>query len=133
MGGKASAEYYRKWRAAHPEYKKRQNELRNERRKKRGRGDRSAEYRRRAETRLRRSADNGWLAESSLIRAATAIVMSRKKPDRRTTLWDDTHEELVCVVTLALCEGTDPGEAMTTFMKDKWAWDYRRLPINDGL
>ena len=39
-----SAAYYRAWRAAHPEYRARQNRLRNERRRRYGRGDRSTEY-----------------------------------------------------------------------------------------
>jgi uncharacterized protein with von Willebrand factor type A (vWA) domain len=128
----ADAAYYREWRRTHPTYRKRQNELRNERRKRNGREDRSSEYRRRGQERLRRNADNGALAESSLIRKAISIARARKSPDRRTALWDDTYEDLVGVVIVALCEGTDPGDAMTRFMRDKWAWDYRRLPLHDA-
>lgn len=43
----ANAAYHRAWRAAHPDYRERQNRLRNERRRRDGRGDRSAEYARR--------------------------------------------------------------------------------------
>ena len=45
-GGAAmtTAAYFRAWRAAHPEYRARQNRLRNERRRRLGRGDRSGEY-----------------------------------------------------------------------------------------
>ena len=41
------AAYYRSWRAAHPAYRDRQKQLRRERRRRTGRGDRSAEYARR--------------------------------------------------------------------------------------
>ena len=134
MGGRKSAEYYRKWRAAHPEYRARQNALRNERRKVKGREDRSKEYEHRRKTRLRRNAENGWTAESSLVRRAKELATAVREPDRRTLYWDDTHEELVGICVLALCEGSDPQRAMQQFLQREWQHRYHRIgSINEAL
>ena len=121
MGGKVSAEYYRKYRAANPEYRKREAERSRRRKAEKGRGDRTEEYRRRAERlrqrRLREAADHGCLAESSILRKARALAVEIRKPDRRTTLWDDTHDDLVGIAVVALCEGKDPAEAMRSWLK----------------
>lgn len=133
MGGKVAAEYYRKWRASHPEYRARQNELRRKRREG-GRGDRSTEYARRRERdrerRLRRDGDNGHLLESSLVRRARKIATSRLKPDCRASVYDDRHDDLVCVVILALCDDQDPYEAMRRFLTEEWR--YRFWCIQDA-
>lgn len=134
MGGKVSAEYYRKWRASHPDYRARQVELKREYRKTHGREDRSKEYRNRRTERLRRNADNGWPAESLLVRRAQELATAVKRPDRRTLYWDDTHEELVNICVLALCEGSDPHEAMRQHLKREWQHRYQRIgSINEAL
>ena len=129
MGGKVSAEYYRAWRASHPEYRARQNALRNARRASRGRGDRTAEYRARSK---RRNGDIGSCLESSIVRRAKQLAATVKRPDYRTVLWDDTYEDLVGVCILALCEGHDPKEAMREWLRLEWGYRFRRAPFIDG-
>jgi len=137
------AAYYREWRKAHPEYRKKQNLLRRERRKRKGREDRSEEYKRRGKTylarasekhvqeRLQATGDNGWCLESSLIRKAKELALRVKKPDLRTTVYDDTYEELVCVCVLALCEGNDPEEAMKAWMTERSTRTRMGAPLYD--
>jgi hypothetical protein len=129
LGGKASAEYYRQWRAAHPEYRKRQNELRKKRRAEKGREDRQREYANQRVQRRRKNGDNGHLLESSVVRKARELVLQRRKPDIRNDLYNDAFEDLVGEVVLALCEGKDPGECMDVWTKEDNAWKYRRAPL----
>jgi len=129
VGGKVSAEYYRTYRKTHPEYRARQNALRNERRRAFGRGDRSREYTSKVQRTLRANGENGQCLESSVVRKAKAIVMEVSRPDRRTTLWDDKHEDLVGEVVVALCEGSDPAAAMREWMSGYWFRRYQCLPL----
>lgn len=92
-------------------------------------GNRPAQNERRKLKRLRQRAEHGSLAESSLIRKAREIASAKRKADRRAVLWDDTFEDLVGEVVLALCEGTDPGERMHQFLKDRWYWHRWRAPL----
>ena len=107
----ADALYHRRWRAAHPEYRARQNRLRNERRRRLGRGDRSAEYRRRASRAL--PAIPGLHDGHDLFEQAHRIV----GPKRRSlsTLHDPLHEDLLSEATLALLEGRDPADAVRSY------------------
>ena len=125
------AAYYREWRKTHPEYRKRQNLLRKERRKKQGRGDRSREHKRRSQRRLQATGDNGWCLESSLIRKAKELALRVKKPDLRTVVYDDCYEELVCVCVLALCEGKDAGVAMKVWMTERSTRARMGAPLHD--
>lgn len=127
------AAYYRAWRLAHPEYRAREAERSRRRKAELGRGDRAAEYAntaaREAELRRMKNGDNGWLEESELILRARAIASDRLKPDRRTVLWDDRHEDLVGEVVLALVEGRDPYDAMMEWLRKDWSHRYRRAPL----
>lgn len=137
MGGRVPAEYYRKWRAAHPEYKKREAERSRRRKAQYGRGDRTKEYQRqkerRRQQRLRKNAELGSLAESSLVRKARVLAASMLKPDRRTTLHDDRHEDLVGEAVLALCEGKDPAEAMRSWLKKERSHRFFKWGSLDDL
>lgn len=105
------ASYYRAWRAAHPEYRARQNRLRNERRRLQGRGDRSAEYARR---RSRAIPPIPPLHDGHpLFEEARQIVGPRRTS--LVTLHDPLHDDLLSEATLALIEGRDPHEAIRTF------------------
>jgi hypothetical protein len=129
VGGRVPAEYYRKWRASNPEYRKRQNELRKKRRAEKGREDRQREYANQKVQRRRKNGDNGQLLESSVVRKAREVVLKRRKPDIRNDLYNDAFEDLVGEVVLALCEGKDPGEVMDVWIKEANAWQYRRAPL----
>ena len=102
------AGYYRAWRAAHPEYRARQNRLRNERRAKHGRGDRSAEYAKRptrAAPPMPGLHVGHWLFER-----ARQVVGPRRTS--LVQLHDPLYEDLLSEATLALIEGRDPEDAV---------------------
>lgn len=107
----ADASYHRAWRAAHPEYRDRQNRLRNERRRRNGRGDRSAEYAKRPSRaippmpRLHEGHELFEFARRVVGPAPTSLV----------SLHDPLHEDLLSEATLALLEGRDPGAAVRAF------------------
>jgi hypothetical protein len=107
----ADAKYYRHWRATHPEYRARQNRLRNERRRRLGRGDRTAEYARR--TSRAHPPLPGLHVGHDLFEQAKRIV----GPPRGTltTLHDPLHEDLLSEATLAILEGRDPAEAVDRY------------------
>lgn len=117
MGGRANAEYYRRYRAEHPAYREREKQRLRQRRR-RGKRNYVKEYQQRKRRRLQDDAD-GVLLESSLIRKAKQLALRVKRPDMRTHVYDDCYEELVCVCALALCEGTDPGAAMKQWMTER--------------
>ena len=103
----ADAAYHRAWRAAHPEYRERQNRLRNERRRERGRGDRSAEYAKRPSRAI--PAIPSLHEGHELFEFARRIVGPPSMS--LVTLHDPLHEDILSEVTLALLEGRDPEEA----------------------
>lgn len=110
MGGKPrDPDYWRKWRAAHPEYRERQRELRNRRRAEQGRGDRSAEY-----AKKRRE------PVPPLPELFPDLV-----PRRRTTLLfrdEDLRRELRQVRELALLEGANVLNAVRSFARREREW-----------
>lgn len=121
----ADAAYYRAWRAAHPEYKARQNRLRNERRRLHGRGDRSAEYCRR---RSRAIPPIPPLHDGhDLFDEARRIVGQRRTS--LVTLYDPLHDDLLSEATLALIEGRDPHEAIRTFRSREQAFGRVTCPL----
>ena len=105
------AAYFRAWRAAHPEYRERQNRLRNERRPRNGRGDRAAEYRRRQSRAI--PSVPGLHLGHRLFEQARRIVGERRTS--LTTLHDPLHDDLLSEATLALLEGRDPVEAIRRY------------------
>jgi hypothetical protein len=105
------AAYYRAWRAAHPEYRERQNRLRAQRRRRIGRGDRSQEYaRRRSRTMPQIPAMH---LGHDLFEMARRIVGPRRSS--LVTLYDPLYDDLLSEATLALIEGRDPAEAVRRY------------------
>jgi hypothetical protein len=105
------AAYYRAWRAAHPEYRARQNRLRNERRARNGRGDRSAEYAKRAS---RAIPPIPALHEGhEVFEQARAVVGPRRTS--LVQLHDPLYEDLLSEATLAIIEGRDPEDAVRAY------------------
>lgn len=98
------AAYYRRWRADHPEYAARQNELRAERRRRLGRGDRRAEYSRRPSRAI--PAVGAMHVGHDLFDQARRIVGPRRTA--LTTVYDPLYDDLLSEATLALLEGRDP-------------------------
>ncbi|HEY4189710.1 MAG TPA: hypothetical protein VGM28_04745 [Candidatus Limnocylindrales bacterium] len=119
------AAYFRAWRAAHPEYRARQNRIRNERRRRHGRGDRSAEY----ATRPSRSIPQvpGLHLGHSLFERARQIVGPRRTS--LVTLADPLYDDLVSEATLALIEGRDPSEAVRAYGAQERAFGRVTCPL----
>jgi len=107
----ADAAYHRAWRAAHPEYRARQNRLRAERRRRQGRENRTVEYARRP-SRARPSIP-GLHVGHELFELARRIVGPRRTALQ--TLYDPLYDDLVSEATLALIEGRDPREAIRRY------------------
>jgi len=121
----ANAAYHRAWRAANPDYRERQNRLRNERRRRDGRGDRSAEYARR-KSRAIPPIPPKHLGHQ-LFELARRIV----GPQQTTlvTLQDPLHEDLLSVATLALLEGRDPADAVVRYRARERAFGRITCPL----
>jgi hypothetical protein len=119
------AAYHRAWRAAHPEYRARQNCLRNERRRLHGRGDRSTEY---AARRSRAIPPlPGLHVGHALFEQARQVV-----GPRTTTLLnlaDPLYDDLVAEATLALVEGADPVAAVRRYRAREAAFGRVTCPL----
>jgi hypothetical protein len=120
-----SAAYFRAWRAAHPEYRARQNRLRNERRRRCGRGDRSAEFA------VRRS--RAMPPMPGLHLGHTLFERARQIVGPRTTtlvsLEDPLYDDLVSEATLALIEGRDPADAIRAYGARERAFGRVTCPL----
>jgi len=124
----SDAAYYRAWRAAHPEYRARQNRLRNERRRRRGRGDRTAEYAARASRAT--PPVPGLHVGHDLFDLARRIV-----GPRRTTLvmlHDPLYDDLMSEATLALIEGRDPEDAVRRYRARERSFGRATCPLFDA-
>ena len=121
----ADAAYHRAWRAAHPEYRARQNQLRNERRRCKGRGDRSAEYAHRRSRAI--PSIPGLHLGHDLFQLARRIVGPRRTS--LTTLYDPLYDDLVSEATLALLEGRDPHRAVRSYGARERSFGHVTCPL----
>ena len=121
----ADAAYHRAWRAAHPEYRERQNQLRNERRRRNGRGDRSAEYARRRSRAV--PPLPGLHVGHDLFERARQVVGPRRST--LVTLHDPLYDDLVSEATLALIEGRDPWDAVRSYGARERAFGRVTCPL----
>lgn len=113
-----NAAYFRDWRRAHPEYRMRQNQLHNDRRRRLGRGDRRTEYARRPSRAL--DPIPALHFGHPLFDAARAVVGPNTSS---LTVWlDPLHDDLISVATLALLRGRDAAEAVRRFRATETAW-----------
>lgn len=119
------ASYYRAWRAAHPEYRARQNRLRNERRQMRGRGDRTAEYARRRSRAI--PPIPGLHDGHDLFEEARRIVGPRRTS--LISLHDPLYDDLLSEATLALIEGRDPQDAVRDYASRERSFGRLTCPL----
>jgi hypothetical protein len=115
------AAYYRAWRAAHPEYRDRQKQLRNERRKRNGRGNRTAEY-----------------AKRTAARPPAPAPLAPLFPDIQRggalAFWEDELRlDLRQEAELARLEGRDPDAAVRAYRmrETSWRW-WTGVVIREG-
>lgn len=121
----ADAAYHRAWRAAHPEYQTRQNRLRNERRRRQGRGDRSTEYASRP-TRTVPPVPGLHLGHD-LFEHARQVVGPRRTT--LVTLTDPLYDDLLSEATLAIIEGRDPQVAIRRYGARERAFGRVTCPL----
>jgi hypothetical protein len=121
------AGYYRAWRKAHPEYRERQNRLRNERRKHKGRADRSAEYAQRPSRAI--PPIPGAHIGHHLFEQARRVVGPRRST--LVALYDPLYDDLVSEATLALLEGQDPEVAVRQYGARERAFGRVTRPLLD--
>ena len=121
----ADGAYHRAWRAAHPEYRERQNRLRNERRRRDGRGDRSPEYARRRSRAI--PPMPGLHVGHDLFDRARDVVGPRRSS--LVALHDPLYDDLMSEATLALIEGRDPGAAIRSYGARERAFGRVTCPL----
>jgi len=122
------AAYYRSWRAAHPEYRERQNRLRAERRKRDGRGDRGREY---ASRRSRAIPPVPAMhLGHELFDTARRVVGPRRTG--LVALYDPLYDDLVSEATLALIEGRDPEDAVRRYGSAERSFGRVTCPLLDA-
>lgn len=111
--------YWRAWRAAHPEYRRREVERSRRRKLELGRGDRRAEYARR---RSRAAADATPLAPlyPDLVRGAVVSFVR-----------DELRMDLAQERALAELEGRDPDQAVAKYRGREHAWIRMTIPLAD--
>ena len=120
MGKPKDPEYWKKWRAQHPEYRERERQ----RMKRRERGDRSGEHRRRAaRLRAKREAEvHPALQTHPLLRCARCMVASVMKQDGRLMVYDDVFDEAVAEALYSWALGEDPMEGVRRVRADRKRW-----------
>jgi hypothetical protein len=122
------AAYYRRWRAAHPEYRERQNRLQAERRRRNGRGDRSAEFARRRSRAI--PPVPALHLGHDLFEKARRIVGPRRTS--LVTLYDPLYDDLLSVATLALIEGRDAQDAVRRYGAQERSFGRMTCPLLDA-
>jgi hypothetical protein len=133
-----NAAYHRAWRAAHPEYRRREVERSRRRRTLHGRGDRSAEYARQRERRALAhqlsSGENGSTQTSHpLLELARTVASGHVRPDRRSAYFRPTYEDAVSEALVAIVAGEDPVPAVRRYLADERAWLSRTAPLLDDV
>ena len=131
-----NADYFRTWRKANPEYRRREAERSRRRRLAGARGDRTAEYarqrERRAEQRQVCSAENGWTDQAHpILDTARAVALDHVRPDRRSLLTRPTYEDAVSEASVALVAGADPAEAVRAYLRTERDWVMHTAPLFD--
>ena len=118
----ADAAYYRAWRAAHPDYRKRQNAMRAERRRRHGREHPVS-------TRPSRAVPGIPPLHTGhpLFERARAIVGPRQTS--LVELQDPLYDDLVSVAVVALLERKDPVVAVRRFGSLERMWGRVTAPL----
>lgn len=127
------AAYYRAWRAAHPEYRRREVARTAARRSRFGREDRTAEYARHRATRASRAAEPipTLHCGHELFDRAREIVGAPRSG--LTVLLDPLYDDLLSVATLALLEGADAVAAVKRYAASEGRWRRVTGPIYENV
>lgn len=109
-----SPAYFRAWRAAHPEYRERQRQLRAERRCRQGRESRAAEYRRRPSRAI----------------PPVPVLLPALVHGSRLSFWEDELRlDIAQERALAALVGSDPDEAAHAYRARETTWQRLTVPF----
>lgn len=129
MGKPRDPDYWRRYRATHPEYRERERD-RMRRRTDKSHGDRAGQYRRRRERLAQANGDHGAVLTSHPIMDQAAVVAMRYvRPDRRTLYTDALYEEALMTAALAILEGADPHQAVRDVVHAERLWRWRTTEL----
>jgi hypothetical protein len=121
MGRPASPDYWRRWRAAHPEYRARERE--------RGRTRRRAGYRSPKTRRPRVAAEPIEPTPHPLLTWAQELAAGIVREDGRASLSDELYADVVGEILLARLERQDPVARATAWLRAERSWRHHLAPL----
>ena len=122
MGRPASPDYWRQWRAAHPEYRERERERARARRRS---GYRSPKTRRAPAVVV----EPMVVAPDPLLAWAQQLATGLVREDRRSRLSGELYPDVVCEILLAHFERQDPVVRATAWLRRERSWRHHRAPL----
>jgi hypothetical protein len=129
-----TAEYFRSWRAAHPDYRRREVARTARRRAAGGRDSRATEYRNRARADARAGARRREAEAIPPLHTGHLIFdLARElvgpSTSGLTVFLDPLHEDLLSEAVVALVAGADPADAVRRFRSSEHAWRRVTAPM----
>ena len=121
MGRPASPDYWRRWRAEHPEYRVREQE--------RGRARRQAGYHSTKSRRVRVVAVPIELAPHPLLAWAQELATDLVREDSRARLSDELYPDVVGEYVLVRLARQDPVERATAWLRAERTWRHHLAPL----
>ena len=121
MGRPASPDYWRRWRAAHPEYRARARERAGARRR--------AGYRSPTTPRARVVAEPIEASTHPLLTWARELAADLVREDRRSRLSDELYPDVVGEILLARLERRDSVARATDWLRTERSWRHHLAPL----
>ena len=121
MGRPASPDYWRRWRATHPEYRARERERAGARRR--------AGYRSPRTHRTRVVAEPIAIATHPLLAWAQDLAAGLVREDRRVRLSDELYPDVVGEIVLARLQRQDPVARATVWLRAERSWRHHLAPL----
>ena len=124
MGRRASPDYWRRWRAAHPAYRERERE--------RARSRRQAGYHSPKSRRPRVVVTPMDVAPDPFLAWAQQLAAGLVHEDRRVRLSDELYADVVGEILLARLERQDPVVRATAWLRAERSWRHHLAPLLEG-
>jgi hypothetical protein len=121
MGRPASPDYWRRWRAGHPEYRERERE--------RARARRRAGYRSPKTRRARAVVEPAEVELHPLLTWAQELAAGLVRQDGRARLSDELYPDVVGEILLAKLERKDPVARATAWLRSERSWRHHLAPL----
>ena len=121
MGRPTAPDYWRQWRAAHPEFRQRERE--------RARARRRAGYRSPKSSRRRVVVEPMVEAPDPLLTWAQQLATDLVREDRSARLSDELYPDVVGEILLARLERKDPIARATAWLRAERSWRHHLAPL----